>query len=81
MSSITLPQPDRATVYPSAASRLSRGNGEMLLKPTRRTPAEIPGVLPDYFFGRLLPLPVPDGFPVVLGPFGGRGLLLALAMA
>ena len=27
------------------------------------------------FGGGLLPLPRPDGFPVVLGPFGGLGAL------
>jgi hypothetical protein len=27
----------------------------------------------DYFFGGLLPRPGPEGFGVVLGPFGGRG--------
>lgn len=38
---------------------------------------EPPGSSADYFFGGvaggLLPRPLPDSLPVVLGPFGGRG--------
>lgn len=39
------------------------------------------GLIPGYFLGGLFPRFPPEEFPVVLGPFGGRGVLLAMEVA